>query len=594
MSEERVRGVPGKREAKPRRRSGKVNNGSSGRRTRKERAEDLKTRASRKQESWKNKGQDLYSNGKEAAFSLLSSLKSRIKRPERKKRVLNARSLERRKQVLKMELIGGSVILIGLIVWYCLTAASYRGKFLRNTWINGVNVSYMSAEEVEKILQDSVEDYQLELGFRGGKNEVLTNHDILLNYVSSGEVSDILHSQKRMSWLAHKFGKRSVYTVKTSFQFDPARMRSSNGRPTIVQISPAEQENGIYHVTSEIYGNEPDLDQICSYVSNAVNASVRRLSLNKLENAYREPEVKSDDPELNAHADELNAFADRTVSIIRKNNKTTNLGRNLLSQWISYDSENDYYYQDSDEIYNKCYALIQKIADEDNDIHTVTSFKPTSYGEVVLPCSHYGYELDIGDEAEKLSSVLADPSATVLELESSVPETFDSLKDNTYIEVDITGQHVYYYKNGNLEFDTPCVSGQERNVARRTPSGIYSVLALDENVVLGSYNSPDPNQRYESHVNYWMPFFGSYGMHDADWRDEDEFGGEIYLYYGSHGCVNLPPSSAKVLFNSIERYTPVVVCRQGDNAEEGTEKGDLWWNPPPDGLYYSEGGESSD
>ena len=607
MSDERLKGAPKKQNTVPRRRSHKLNNGSARRRTGAEKAGAVRTgsgkrRTYRKQESWQTKGQELMSNGKEAVFSLLTSLKRLIKRPKRKKRVLNARSLERQRQVRMMELIGGSVILVGLIVWYCLTAASYREKFLRNTWINGVNVSLMSAEEVEKILQDSVENYNLELSFRGGKSEVLTNQDILLNYVSSGEVSDLLHSQKRMSWLPHKFGKKSVYTVQTSFQFDTARMRAAISAMPEFQESaitkPVDshiirQENGVFHVASEVNGNEPDLEQVCSYVSNAVNASVRRLNLNDLDGAYKEPSVKSDDPELNAHADELNAFADRTVSIVRKNSKTTTIGRKQLSGWISYDSEKDYFYQDSEEIYNKCYAVIQKIADEDNDIHTVASFKTTSYGEVVIPCSHYGYELDVGDEAEKLRAVLEDPSATSLTLESFVPETFDTLKDNTYIEVDITDQHVYYYRNGKLEFDTPCVTGQERNVARRTPSGIYSVLALDENVVLGSLTSTDPNQRYESHVNYWMPFFGSYGMHDAEWRDEEEFGTQIYLSYGSHGCVNLPPASAETLFKTIDRYTPVVVFRQGDNAEEGTEKGDLWWNPPADGLYYDEGGDDS-
>ncbi len=65
-----------------------------------------------------------------------------------------------------------------------------------------------------------------------------------------------------------------------------------------------------------------------------------------------------------------------------------------------------------------------------------------------------------------------------------------------------------------------------------------------------------------------MPFYGSYGLHDAKWRGS--FGGDIYTYAGSHGCVNLPYSFAQKLYNAIDYWTPVLVVREGDDyaAEE--------------------------
>ena len=39
-------------------------------------------------------------------------------------------------------------------------------------------------------------------------------------------------------------------------------------------------------------------------------------------------------------------------------------------------------------------------------------------------------------------------------------------------------------------------------------------------------------------VTYWMPFNGGIGFHDATWRGC--FGGQIYIWSGSHGCVNMP------------------------------------------------------
>jgi lipoprotein-anchoring transpeptidase ErfK/SrfK len=47
-----------------------------------------------------------------------------------------------------------------------------------------------------------------------------------------------------------------------------------------------------------------------------------------------------------------------------------------------------------------------------------------------------------------------------------------------------------------------------------------------------------------------MPFVGNaVGLHDANWRSN--FGGSIYAYAGSHGCVNLPPEEAAELFSLI-------------------------------------------
>ena len=54
---------------------------------------------------------------------------------------------------------------------------------------------------------------------------------------------------------------------------------------------------------------------------------------------------------------------------------------------------------------------------------------------------------------------------------------------------------------------------------------------------------------YTTYVNFWMPFLGGYGLHDATWRGS--FGGDIYHYDGSHGCVNLPYDAAAEIYDNI-------------------------------------------
>ena len=84
-----------------------------------------------------------------------------------------------------------------------------------------------------------------------------------------------------------------------------------------------------------------------------------------------------------------------------------------------------------------------------------------------------------------------------------------------------------------------------------TPTGDYKVLSKARNVTLKGAD-------YTSFVSYWIAFKGnSYGLHDASWRSR--FGGNIYTYNGSHGCVNMPKSEVSKLYNMVEIGTPVYV-----------------------------------
>ena len=108
---------------------------------------------------------------------------------------------------------------------------------------------------------------------------------------------------------------------------------------------------------------------------------------------------------------------------------------------------------------------------------------------------------------------------------------------------------MWMYKDGELLVDTPVVTG---NVSRGwdTPSGVYAVDAMMSPYVL-------TGEDYESDVTYWIPFNGNIGIHDASWRTE--FGGDLYLTEGSHGCVNTPYDQVEIIYQNIGIGAPVVV-----------------------------------
>ncbi len=116
--------------------------------------------------------------------------------------------------------------------------------------------------------------------------------------------------------------------------------------------------------------------------------------------------------------------------------------------------------------------------------------------------------------------------------------------------VDINSQNLYYYVNNSCVLQTPVTTGMLGRYD--TPRGSYSLLSKSTNVSL-------VGSGYVSHVNFWMPFIGQeYGLHDADeWRSN--YGGDVYTYDGSHGCVNMPYQAAASLYRNIAIGTPIIV-----------------------------------
>ena len=123
---------------------------------------------------------------------------------------------------------------------------------------------------------------------------------------------------------------------------------------------------------------------------------------------------------------------------------------------------------------------------------------------------------------------------------------------DTRVEVSIAHQTLWYIENGKTIFSTPVVTG---GPGHGTDKGVFAVTYKATDVDLKGRN--DDGSKYSSHVDWWMPFNGDEGLHDADWRGS--FGGNIYTYNGSHGCVNMPESAAARLYKKVDAGTIVVV-----------------------------------
>ncbi len=175
--------------------------------------------------------------------------------------------------------------------------------------------------------------------------------------------------------------------------------------------------------------------------------------------------------------------------------------------------------------------------------------------------TNYGYYIDLAGETaaltaniQALQSVVRQPVYSSVAARGEMPQWGD-----TFVEVSIGSQHAYLYQGGNCVWESPIVSGTQTDPERATPKGVFSVNYKETNRILKGPISPRTGKpTYESHVDYWMPFNGGIGLHDASWRSS--FGGNIYLSDGSHGCINLPRDKAQALYGLIGKGTVVVVC----------------------------------
>ena len=126
-----------------------------------------------------------------------------------------------------------------------------------------------------------------------------------------------------------------------------------------------------------------------------------------------------------------------------------------------------------------------------------------------------------------------------------------NLTDTTAI-VDISDQTLTVISDNKIVLTSPIVSGLA-NSDRESDLGIFAVRSKERNAVL-----EDEAKTYSSLVDYWMPYNGGEGMHDANrWRSR--YGGDIYKTNGSHGCINLPQKKAAELFGIISVGDNVVV-----------------------------------
>lgn len=110
-----------------------------------------------------------------------------------------------------------------------------------------------------------------------------------------------------------------------------------------------------------------------------------------------------------------------------------------------------------------------------------------------------------------------------------------------WIDVDITNARITAYEGTKPVMVLPTVPGA---VATPTIEGVFQIQYKVPLSDMSGLN-PDGTTFHYSDVPYAMYFHGAYAIHGAHWRDTF---GTFEPETGSHGCPNLSPPTAKLLY----------------------------------------------
>ena len=436
---------------------------------------------------------------------------------------------------------------------------SDTSKLVSGTKINGVGVGGLTPDEAKARIEGFYAgEYTLNIKEKGGKEESIKGSDIGYQVTVSGSIQNILDSQNATGRVAGPSGE-NTHTMEVSAQYNEEALNNKISNLSCISggsivttkdasIS-AYEEGKEFTIVPAVQGNDVDPEKTKQVITAVVRAGSRELSLEET-GCYRTVGVWESDENLKALCAAMNSRRTKQLRYVFGDASEVLSGETMAS-WIT-GSSNGQVTLDQE----KVAAFVANLAATYDTAGKTRTFTGVTGAEYQLT-GPYGWKIDQTAETDNL--VLMAQTGINQEREVQFSQQAASHSDadwgNTYAEVDFGAQHVYMYENGALTWDAPCVTG---NVSKNytTPEGIYSLTYKQADRVLRGAKRADGTYEYESHVDYWMPFNGGIGFHDASWRSK--FGGTIYQYSGSHGCINLPVDKAKLLYEKVYKGMPVL------------------------------------
>ena len=456
-------------------------------------------------------------------------------------------------------IIAGSIV-GGLILVYLCVAAFFMSHFLVNTTINGKDFSGKTVADVESYLESQVEGYQLKLIEQDNETDTISGSDISLVYVKNNDVEKALEDQSQLLWIASFFSKSNT-DITVGVEYDEAALdakiqtiKAVTGEQTEPTSAHPEYDGNSFVVAAETFGSAVDLEKLSSKIKEYISSFKPQLNLLD-EKCYDMPKYTSESPEVQAACDTMNQYL--KASITYTMDEDVVVDKELISTWLSYDENMNVTFNE-----DAVKKWMREFGSKYDTVGKTRSITTPGGKTAEVSGGTYGWSVDEKKEAENLINSIKKGEVTSREPAYEQKAASRSAQDwgTTYVEVDLSAQHMWYIVDGSVALETDVVTGLASDPNRATPQGVYSILEMMRNKTLVGETDPATGKPiYETPVSYWMRVtWTGIGFHDASWQSS--FGGTRYqTSAGSHGCINMPVDKAGSLYSMLSVGTPVVM-----------------------------------
>lgn len=476
--------------------------------------------------------------------------------PEVRATALETTSTEATGSVKKIAAYTAIAATVILLIIYLGVSFYFRSHFLFHTTINGQDFSRQTVEDARTFFAGEAAAYKLKITESGGKTEDILGSDIQMVWEDNQELNHILKDQNAFAWPMEYFKEKSeeidfeITYDKSALDKKVNSLNAVTAEPIPPQSAYPEFDGNSYVIKPEVYGTDLDSEKLLKAIQQSVVQLDEEIDLQE-EGFYKTPEYTTESKELKEVCQTLNHYCQ--ASITYDMDVPVVVDKSLISTWLSFDKD---FHVTLDEA-----AVRNWVAEFGKKYDTLGTTRPltTPTGKATeVSGGTYGWTIDEDTEFPALlnsiknGEVLTKAPSCLQTAASHSPQDWGG----TFLEVDLTAQHMWYLQNGAVVFESDVVTGKNSTI---TPPGVYTILEkLSPTVLVGNIDPETKEPEYRTPVTFWMRVtWSGIGFHDATWQPA--FGGDVYLWNGSHGCINMPYYSAQELYSLIEVGIPVVI-----------------------------------
>ena len=451
-----------------------------------------------------------------------------------------------------------TLIFLVIIALYLIVTVIFTFIALPNTKVNGRDISYASKDEA---LRKPAEPFTINIVGRDERKASLDLREI--DYSASIPKSASI-DQNPFKWpLAFANIANDDFSFDYNIKYDEGKLdKNLKSQALLTNIkepvnASLKYENGAFKILSEVMGNKVDYGKLSAKIKDAIYNHKEEIVLD--DNDYINPTVKNNSKELATLLEDGKTIEGLKIGFNFNGFDFKLEGEDLINM---FDTNKGSFELN----YDKLTAYVDDIGKQTNTYGTNRTFNATGIGKITVNPGVYGFILDVPATVDKVYELVNERKSgnvePVYERTGFRREADGSDLGNTYVEVDLSRQYMWFYMDGQLVLETNIVSGLPNTTQWATNVGVGSILskAVDQTLKGDGFDG----SKYETPVKYWMPIgWDGEGFHDASWRGG--FGGGIYFSNGSHGCLNMPPAIAGRLFELAPHGTPVVVYESSTN-----------------------------